>query len=99
MPQVGSTISPELQLNLDAQGRYALGRGHVEFGTVVTVERDMRFFFKRSLNLSILSTVGAVVTVIALFRSKPVWLQVVAGICVVAIYFYLALSVERSKVQ
>lgn len=98
-PQPHSTVSPDMQLNLDALGRYALGQGHVEFGTVVTVERDLRFFFKRSLNLSILSTVGAVITVVALFRSKPMWLQLIAGACVVAVYFYLALSVERSKVR
>jgi hypothetical protein len=92
-------VPQDAQLSLDASGRYFLGKGILEFGTVVVVERDKFFFFRKSLNLSIFSIVGTVITIVALLRSKPLWLQLLVGVFVALAYFYLALSVERSKVR
>ncbi len=91
----------QFQIGLDALGRHKLGDGTVEFGTVVEVERDMSFILLKSLNLALLPVVGTVVTIITLFNATPIpaLVQVIVGILLSCVFFYLALSVERAKVS
>ena len=93
------SVPLELQIGVDARGRHALGHGRLDFGTVVEVERDMAFVLRKSLNLTIIPLVGTVVTVVTLFQSRPVKFQVLIAALLMLFFFYLALSVERSKVQ
>lgn len=97
--EVPQTLVPvEFQIGLDALGRYILGEGDLEFRTVVEVERDMAFVLKKSLNLSILPILGTVVTVVTLFAGLPIGQKAVITLVLAVLFFYLALSVERSKV-
>jgi len=92
-------VDPSIQISLDAGARFALGQGYLEFGTVVAVKRDKHYLLRRSLNLSIFPIIGTVITIVALFRGKPIWLQSTVGVFVAIAFFFLALSVERSKVR
>lgn len=92
-------VPAEFQIGLDALARIALADGELEFGTVVEVERDMGFVLRKSLNLTILPIVGTVITVVTLFAKQPLIVQAGVAALLATVFFYLALSVERSKVQ
>lgn len=95
---VFNLVPDQFQLGLDAVGRYKLGGGKLEFGTVVEIERDMGFIFSKSLNLALLPVIGTVLTLITFFSKLPIIIQVLIGIFVACMLFYLALSTERAKV-
>jgi hypothetical protein len=94
------TLVPiQFHINVDALGRYYLAEGGVEFGTVVEVERDMAFVLRKSLNLTILPIIGTVVTIVTLFPDRPLETKITISLSLGILFYYLALSVERSKVH
>lgn len=94
-----SLVPIEFQIGIDALGRMALGDGEIDFGTVVEVERDMTHVLRKSLNLTIIPVVGTVVTVATLLAGKPIMMQISVAVILAAFFFYLALSLERAKVD
>lgn len=95
---VYNLLPKQFQIGLDAVGRYKLGGGNLEFGTVVEVERDMGFILLKSLNLSLLPIIGTIVAIITIFSGRPIILQITVAVILACLFFYLALSVERAKV-
>jgi hypothetical protein len=95
---VFNLVPDQFQLGLDAVGRYRLGGGKLEFGTVVEIERDMGFVFFKSLNLALLPVIGTVLTLITFFSKLPAIIQILIGLFIACLLFYIALSTERAKV-
>jgi hypothetical protein len=86
------------QMGLDALGRYKLGGGELDFGTIVEIERDMGFVLLKSLNLALLPLIGTILTLITFFSKEPLVVQIIITIILGCLFFYFALSTERSKV-
>lgn len=91
-------VPVQFQIGLDALARYKLAEGQMDFGCIVEIERDMAFLLLKSLNLALLPIIGTVLAVLAFLAGRPLLLQLLVALILAGFFFYLALSVERSKV-
>jgi hypothetical protein len=91
-------VPASFQIGLDALARYKLAEGQMEFGCVVEIERNMAFILLKSLNLALLPIIGTVLTVLTFLAGRSLLLQIIVTLVLAGFLFYLALSVERSKV-
>lgn len=96
--ELPSDSEVDMVIGVDAKGRFSLGQGHLGFGHVIEVERDMAHLLRKSMNLIVIPLVGTVVTAATLLGKLPLKEQLIVAALLAVLLFYLSLSVERSKV-